>query len=287
MLIISINPVAFTIGSHPVRWWGIIAGIAIIVMIVIIPREAKRLGITRDLYSLFLWCIIGGYIGGRLAYVIYDWEHFVANPREIIGFAGLAQNGMIIGVIAAALIYMRVTRMRFSTLLSIGDAVAVAMPLALAIARIGCTINGCCTGKLSPFQHFPGAVIYAPPPPGTPPQDWYYLSSQYFGVPIYPTQIYHLLWGLIVFAVVLRLRGKFKPEGCLAFFCFCLFAAGDFAIRFLRTDIPVLWGLRQAQVLDLAILVVFLPWLIIRIRRFKKQALVTELANEAEQEQSH
>jgi hypothetical protein len=49
----------------------------------------------------------------------------------------------------------------------------------------------------------------------------------------------------------------------------------------------VLWGLRQAQVLDLAILAVFLPWLIIRIRRFKKQALVTELANESEPEQSH
>jgi len=287
MLTISINPVAFTIGSLTVRWYGIIAGIAVIVMIVITAREAKRLGVTRDPYSLFLWCILGGYIGARLAYIIYDWEHFVANPREIIGFAGLAQNGMIIGVIVAALIYMRVTRMRFSTLLSVGDAVAVAMPLALAIARIGCTINGCCSGKLSPFQYFPGAVTYAPPPPGTPLQDWYYLSSQYFGVPIYPTQIYHLLWGLIVFAVVWRLRGKFKPEGCLAFFCFCLFAAGDFGVRFFRITEPFLLGLHQAQVLDLAILAVFLPWLIIRMRRFKKQALVTELANEAEQEQSH
>ena len=84
-----------------------------------------------------------------------------------------------------------------------------------------------------------------------------------------------------------RLRGKFKPEGCLAFFCFCLFAAGDFGVRFFRIGEPLLWGLYQAQVLDLAILAVFLPWLIIRMRRFKKQALVTELANEAEQEQSH
>jgi phosphatidylglycerol:prolipoprotein diacylglycerol transferase len=287
MLTISINPVAFTIGPLTVRWYGIVVAVAVISMIVIIPREAKKLGITRDLYSLFLWCIIGGYIGGRLAYVIYDWAYFVANPREIIGFAGLAQNGMVIGVFVAALIYMRVTRMRFSTLLSIGDAMAVAMPLALGIGRIACTINGCCSGKLSPFHYFPGAVIYAPPPPGTPLQDWYYLSSQYFGVPIYPTQIYHLLWGLIVFAVVWRLRGKFKPEGCLAFFCFCLFAAGDFGIRFFRIGEPLLWGLYQAQVLDLAILVVFLPWLIIRMRRFKKQALVTELANEAEQGQSH
>jgi phosphatidylglycerol:prolipoprotein diacylglycerol transferase len=277
MLTISIDPVAFTIGSHQVRWWGIIAGIAVIMLIVITPREAKRLGITRDLYSLFLWCIIGGYIGGRLAYVIYDWDYFLAHPREIIGFLGLAQNGMIIGVIAAALIYMRVTRMRFSTLLSIGDAVAVGTPLALAIARIGCTINGCCSGQPSPFHFFPLAIIYTP-------RDA--MAPQYWNVPIYPTQIYHLLWGLIVFAVVWRLRGKFKPEGCLLFFFFCIFAIGDFSLRFLRAEEPWLWGLRQAQVVDLAILAVFLPWLIIRLRRFQKQALVAELANEAELEQS-
>jgi phosphatidylglycerol:prolipoprotein diacylglycerol transferase len=278
MLTISIDPVAFTIGSLTVRWYGIIVGVAAILMLVITTREVKRLGIMRDIYSLFLWSIIGGLIGGRLAYVIYDWEHFIANPRDIIGFQGLAQNGMIIGIIAAALIYMRVTKMRFSTLLSIGDAAAVGMPLALAIGRIGCTINGCCSGKLSPFQSFPGAVIYTP-------RDA--MPSEYWGVPIYPTEIYHLLWGLIVFAIVWRFRGKFKPEGCLAFFCFCLFAAGDFGVRFFRFGEPLLWGLYQAQVLDLAILVVFLPWLIIRMRRFKKQALLTELANEAESEQSH
>jgi phosphatidylglycerol:prolipoprotein diacylglycerol transferase len=246
-------------------------------MIVITPREAKRLGIKRDLYSLFLWCILGGYIGGRLAYVIYDWEYFLANPREIIGFSGLAQNGMIIGIIAAALIYMWVTRMRFSTLLSIGDAVAVGTPLALAIARIGCTINGCCSGQPSPFQSFPLAIIYTP-------RDT--LAPQYWNVPLYPTEIYHLVWGLTVFGIVWRLRGKFKPEGSLLFFFLCIFAIGDFGIRFLRTDVPVLWGVRQAQVLDLAALAVFLPWLIIKLRRFHKQALVAELANEAESEQS-
>lgn len=274
MLTISIDPIAFTIGSLTVRWYGIIVGVAVILMLVITSREIKRLGIMRDIYSLFLWGIIGGIIGGRLAYVIYDWEHFIANPRDIIGFQGLAQNGMIIGIIAAALIYMRVTKMRFSTLLSIGDAAAVGMPLALAIGRIGCTINGCCTGTFAP--NLPWAVVYTHPNSIAP-----------LNVPMHPTQIYHLLWGLIVFAVVWRFRGKFKPEGCLAFFCFCLFAAGDLGIRFLRTDEPLLWGLRQAQVLDLAILVVFWPWLIIRMRRFKKQALVAELANEAESEQSH
>jgi len=277
MLTISVNPVAFTIGSLEIRWYGIIIAIAVAMLVVTIPREAKRLGITRDLYSLFFCCIIGGIVGGRLAYVIYDWPHFVANPRDIFGFQGLAQNGMVIGIVVTALIYMKVTKMRFSMLLSIGDAVAVGAPLALAIGRIGCTLNGCCTGQPSPFQFFPLAVVYTP-------RDA--LSPEYWGVPIYPTQVYHLLWNLIVFAIVWRLRGKLKPEGSLLFFFFCLFVAGDFGIRFLRTDVPVLWGLRQAQFLDLAILAVFLPWLIIRMRLFKKQALVTELANEAEPEQS-
>ena len=277
MLTISIDPVAFTIGSLQIRWYGIMVAIAVASLLVIMLRESKRLGITRDIYSISLWGIIGGLIGGRLAYIIYAWEYFIANPREIIGFQGLAQNGMIIGVVVAALIYMGVTRMRFSTLLSTGDVLAVGAPLGLAIARIGCTLNGCCSGQPSPFQFFPLAIIYSP-------RDA--MAPQYCNTPLYPTQIYHLLWGLIVFAIVWRLRGRLKPEGSLFFFFLCIFAVGDFGLRFLRAGEPWIWDLHQAQVLNLAILVVFLPWLIIRMRRFKKRALVSELASEVEQEQN-
>ena len=277
---ISIDPIAFTIGSHQVRWYGIMAAIAVTVLLVILFREAKRLGITRYLYGISLWGIIGGLIGGRLAYVIYYWEHFMANPREIIGFAGLAQMGMIIGVIVTALIYTGVKRMRFSTLLSIGDAFIAGALLALAIGRIGCTLNGCCYGQPSPFNFFPLAVTYTPRAT---------IPPEYWGVPLYPTQIYHVFWNLIVFAILWRFRGKFKPEGGLLFFGFCIYAVGDLGLRFLRGDrgIILFWGLDYPQVVDFAIFVIFLTWFIIKQRRFQKQALVTELANEAEQEQSH
>jgi phosphatidylglycerol:prolipoprotein diacylglycerol transferase len=280
MLTISVNPVAFAIGSLQIRWYGIMVAIAVASLIVIMLREAKRRGIKRDLYSLFFWCIIGGLIGGRLAYIIYYWDYFIANPRQIIGFQGSAQTGMIIGIIVAALIYMGVTRMRFSTLLSIGDAFIVGAPLALAIGRIGCTLNGCCYGEPSPFSFFPLAVIYTP-------RDT--IPPEYWGVPLYPTQIYHVLWNLIVFAVVWRLRGKFKPEGGLLFFGLCIFAIGDLSLRFLRGNRGAIlfWDLDNPQVVDLAIFVIFLPWLIIKLRRSQKQALGAELANEAEQEQSH
>ena len=270
MLTISVNPVAFTIVSLQVRWYGIMIAIAVISLLVVMVREARRRGITSDIYSIFLSGIAGGLIGGRLAYIIYFWDHFMTHPREIIGFQGLAQNGMIIGVVGGALIYMAVTKMRFSALLSLGDVLAVGAPLGLAIARIGCTLNGCCSGRPSPYSFFPLAVIYTP-------RDS--MDPQYWNTPLYPTQIYHLLWGLIVFGIVWRLRGKFKPEGSLFFFFLCIFAAGDFGIRFLRVDEPWVGGLQQAQILDLAILAVFLPWLIIKLRRFHKQALLTEPAS--------
>jgi phosphatidylglycerol:prolipoprotein diacylglycerol transferase len=251
--------------------------IALVSLLLIMVREAKRLGIKRDLYGLFLWGVLGGLVGGRLAYIIYYWDYFIANPRQIIGFQGLTQMGMIIGIIVAALIYMKVTRMRFSMLLNIGDAFIVGAFLALAIGRIGCTLNGCCYGQPSPFHFFPLAVIYTNPNSLAP-----------LNTPLYPTQIYHVLWNLIVFATVWRFRGKFKPEGGLLFFGFCIYAIGDLGLRFLRggRGIILFWGLDIPQVVDFAIFVIFLPWLIIKLRRFQKQALVAEPANEAESEQS-
>lgn len=273
MLTISIDPIAFNIGSLEIRWYGIMIAIAVVSVLVVMVREAKRRGITSDIYSICLSGIAGGLVGGRIPYVIYEWDDFVANPLAIVGFQGLAQNGMVIGIIVAGLIYMRVTRMRFSMLLSIGDALAVGAPLALAIGRIGCTINGCCHGVSAP--DLPWAVVYTHPD-----------SAATLNVPVHPTTIYHLLWNLIVFAIVWRLRGRLKPEGSLFFFFLCILAVGDFGIRFFRTDEPVLGWLRQAQVLDMAIVAVFLPWLIFKMRRFHEQASVAEMASQAEPEQN-
>jgi phosphatidylglycerol:prolipoprotein diacylglycerol transferase len=275
MLTISNNPVAFTIGSLEVRWYGIMAAIAVASLLVVMLREAKRRGISRDIYGIFLCGVVGGIIGGRAAYVIYYWDHFMANPREIIGFAGLAQMGMIIGIIVAALIYMAITKMRFSTLLSLGDAFIVGALLALAIGRIGCTLNGCCYGQPSPFNFFPLAVIYGP-------HDT--IPPQYWGVPLYPTQLYHVFWNLIVFGIIWRFRRKFKPEGALLFFGLSIYAIGDLGLRFLRGDRGVIlfWGLDIPQVIDFAILLIFLSWLIVKLRQFNKQSLVTAPASEVE-----
>ncbi len=279
MLTISVDPIAFNIGSLEIRWYGIMAALGVASLLVIMLKEAKRRGIPQDIYGIFFWGVVGGLIGGRLAYVIYYWDYFMTNPRQIIGFQGLAQMGMIVGIVVAALIYMGVTRMRFSTLLSIGDVFITGALLALAIGRIGCTLNGCCYGQPSPFHVFPLAVMYTP-------RDT--IPPQYWNVPLYPTQIYHVVWNLMVFGAIWGLRRKLKPAGSLLFFGFSLYAVGDLALRFLRGDRGAIlfWGLDNPQVVDFALIVIFLSWLIFKLRRFRGQAEVTELVSEPETEQN-
>jgi phosphatidylglycerol:prolipoprotein diacylglycerol transferase len=278
MLTISVNPIAFNIGSLEIRWYGIMAALGVASLLVIMLKEAKRRGIPQDIYGIFFWGVVGGLIGGRLAYVIYYWDYFMTNPRQIIGFQGLAQMGMIVGIVVAALIYMGVTRMRFSTLLSIGDVFITGALLALAMGRIGCTLNGCCYGQPSPFHVFPLAVMYTP-------RDT--IPPQYWNVPLYPTQIYHVVWNLMVFGAIWGLRKKFKPAGTLVFFGFSLYAIGDLALRFLRGDRGAIlfWGLDNPQVVDFALIVIFLSWLIFKLRRSREQAEVTELVSEPGTEQ--
>jgi phosphatidylglycerol:prolipoprotein diacylglycerol transferase len=276
---ISINPAAFNIGSLEIRWYGIMAALAVAALLVIMVKEAKRRGIKRDIYSIFFWGVVGGVVGGRASYVIYYWDYFMANPRQIIGLQGTGQLGMIVGIVVAALIYMGATRMRFSDLLSMGDVFITGALLALAIGRVGCTLNGCCYGEPSPFNVFPLAIMYSP-------RDT--IPPQYWNMPLYPTQIYHVLWNLIVFAIVWVSRGKFKPAGSLLFFGFCIYAVGDLGLRFLRGSrgTTLFWDLDNPQVVDFAIFVIFMPWLIFKMRRFHEQTPVAELASEGEPEQN-
>ena len=95
------------------------------------------------------------------------------------------------------------------------------------------------------------------------------IPSQYWLTPLYPTQIYFMLWNFIVFAILWRLRGKIQPQGSLFFLYLCLYAIGDFGLRFFRINDPFLLGLQQGQVISLLILIVAVPWFIIRIRRFR------------------
>jgi len=259
MINIGINPIAFSIGAFEVRWYGIMVALAVVAIIAIALREAKRVGLDEEhVYSFSLWAIIGGIIVSRLLHVIDKWNYYMANPAQIIGFEGLTVYGAVLGALLAVLIYCWVKKISFWL---IGDVIAPGAILGQAIGRIGCLINGCCYGLSTSL---PWGVVYTNPGSYCPLDE-----------PFQPTQIYHLIWNLIGFGILWSLRRRLKPQGSLFLLYLALYAAGDLSIRFLRVGEPFLFGLQQAQLIGIIVLVVTVPWLIIRMWRSRAQAPTT------------
>jgi len=251
MITIGISPIAFSIGGFELHWYGIMVVLAIIGIVLIASREAKRVGISTEvIYSLAIWAVVSGLVVSRLIHIIDQWDYYMAHPRQIIAFEGLTIYGAILGVLLAVIIYCWVRKLSFWQL---GDIISPGAVVGQAIGRVGCILNGCCYGLPT---NLPWSVIYTSPDSYAP-----------LHIAIHPTQIYLFLWNLVVFTILWQLRKRLKPVGSLFLLYLALYALGDFSIRFLREGEPFLFGFQQAQIIGLAILVVTVPWLIIRMRR--------------------
>jgi len=269
MIIAGWNPIAFTIGDLTVRWYGVMVSLAVLTIFVVMWRESRRLGISEDLLlNLFLWGMIGGLVMSRVVHVV---DRMVLNPGQPVdwlGFDGLGLYGAILGVPLSAFIYTSIMHIPWSRMARVGDAVALGAPLGQAIGRVGCFLNGCCHGGITDGAC---AVVYEHP------QSF----AEYPGMPVHPAQLYLVAWNLIVFLVVFLIRKKPKPEGASFLIYLILYSAGDFVVRFFRTNDPYALGLQQSQVIGLGIIAVCVPMLVLKWRRFLRDEAASAVSVEA------
>ncbi len=253
MFDIDWNPVILNIGTLEIRWYGVMVVLAIVAVIVLSLVEARRRGISQDvIWDVGLWAVVGGIIGARLLHIIDRWQYYIYHPEQLLNFAGLAIWGAVLGGLAAILIYCLVKKMSFWLL---GDIAAPGAMLGQTIGRMGCLVNGCCYGLTC---ELPIAVIYSNPNSYAP-----------IGVPLYPTQLFHIIWDLAGFVVLWLLRKKLKPEGTLFLLWLIFFGVGDFVIRFFRESEPFLFNLPQAQVVDILIVAAAVVIMSIRYARYR------------------
>src|SRR5512135_3147397 len=100
MITIGVDPVAFSLGSFEVRWYGIMVVLAVIAIIAITLIEARRMKIGDDhVYSLAAWCIISAIFFARAFHIVDHWSYYMANPGQIIGTEGVAVYGAVFGVV--------------------------------------------------------------------------------------------------------------------------------------------------------------------------------------------
>jgi phosphatidylglycerol---prolipoprotein diacylglyceryl transferase len=242
---IGIDPVLVTIGGLKIHWYGIMIAIGLYVAIQVALREATRRGIGRDqLMNVALLAAVLGIIGGRLYYVVQNNPSFyVHHPAEIIAVwqGGMAFFGAMAGGALAVAISSWRWHIPFWSLLDVG---AIGMTIGQAIGRIGNIINGDIVGYKTNGWGFE----YTNPNTFGPPN-----------VPVQPASLYELLISLALFVLLWNLRTRVHPAGMLAMIYIVLYSVSQFFIFFVRDNIVILGGLKQAQVTSLVVIALSLP----------------------------
>jgi phosphatidylglycerol:prolipoprotein diacylglycerol transferase len=261
MIEINIDPVAFTIGSIEIRWYGIMIALAILVLVLWTLWQAKR-GAKLSYDTVIILAIVGipsGIIFSRLLHVIDRWEFYSHNPGQIIGGEGLTIYGAILGAVLGTWIYSKFRPFNYGYA---ADLVAPGIILAQAIGRVGCTINGCCYGT---HTSLPWGIFYTHPNVN--------VQTLAAGV-THPTQVYEIIFLLLLFGGIMLLKGRLKPDGSLFLVYLGGYSLWRFGIDFVREGTPFLFSLHQAQVIGIIVVVVAIIILVRRrVRRVEREAV--------------
>jgi phosphatidylglycerol:prolipoprotein diacylglycerol transferase len=241
VITIGIDP-EIDLGPLTLSWHGVTIAIGVLVGGVAAARYLRERDLDIDpLYIIGALLVLGALVGGRLFYVL---EH----GGPLFGTRGFTFDGGFIA--AAALIGAYVWRKGLSARYL--DAVAVGLPLGVAVGRIGDVING---EHYGPQSDFFLAVRNSHPDALTPNPELAYHNGG----------LYEVLLGSLIFAVVWPLRHRLRT-GALVWLVVGLFSVGRFFEFFARSDSPELaLGLNNAQWTSLGLLVVALAgwWLTI------------------------
>jgi phosphatidylglycerol:prolipoprotein diacylglycerol transferase len=199
----KMDPVIFTIGGFPIRWYATMYLVAFAITYLLAKYRIRNEKLDYDtefLSSMITWCILGLLLGARVGYVLfYNFEWFLKEPLSIIlpfsrsggswhftGFQGMSYHGGVIGVTLALLLFSRKQK---QSIFKLSDLIIPGIPLGFTFGRLGNFINNELYGRITEASigmHFPSA-------PGTALR--------------HPSQLYEAFFeGIILFLILWPLR---------------------------------------------------------------------------------
>jgi phosphatidylglycerol:prolipoprotein diacylglycerol transferase len=255
LLDLNMNPVFFRIGPFEIRYYGLMYIIAIVLSFILLNKEIQRKKIPLmkdDIYNFILFTVIGGILGARIYYVIFNWDYYSSHFEEIFAIwrGGLASHGGFIGGFIVAYLYLKYFKI---PIWKIADSVLPLIILGEAFVRFGNFMNGEAHGIPT---NLPWGVVF---PKGSP------AGNQFPDTPIHPTMLYQLFYNLSVFIFLWSvLRKKDWKEGFIASISIILYSFGRFFIEGLRADSLYIGQFRIAQVMSIALIFLMLSLIYIK-----------------------
>lgn len=257
------HPFAYNVGPLQFTGFGLAILLCFVIAQIVSMRELRRRGHDNSyMPDLLFAAIIGGLLGAKIYYAI-----LMGSASELLSRAGFVFWGGLIGGILAVVFLIRKRKL---PLQRIADPAGIAIAAAYAVGRTGCWAVGDDYGR--PWDG-PIATVF---PEGAPPSTAG-VMQQLFGIPIppgvspqtvlavHPTQLYETAMGLMMFAVLWRLRDHKHAEGWL-FGLYCVLAGVErFIVEFFRAKDDRFFGpFTTAQLISLAFIAVGVAWMIAR-----------------------
>lgn len=236
------NRVAFNIFGFNVYYYSLCILLGVIVAYILITREGKKQGLTKEFTSdLIFYTLIIGILGARVYYCVFNLDYYLANPSEILKIynGGLAIHG---GVIAGLVFVYFYTKKKNISFIKILDIIAPAVIIAQSFGRWGNFFNQEAHGEITTYQnlknmHIPEFII-----------NGMHIEGKYY----YPTFFFESIWCLIGFIILMiARRNKNLRKGFQIGFYFIWYGIGRFFIEALRTDSLMFFNLKIAQIVSL------------------------------------
>ena len=261
----TLDPVAFSLGPLPVRWYGIAYVLGFICAGLVLWRTARRWRVRVDadaLLTIMACVIVGVIVGGRAGYVLFYGDgYYLAHPAEILAtnHGGMSFHGGLIGALAAGLVAAKLTHIPYLTLADLG---CIGAPIGLFFGRCANFVNGELWGAPTDL---PWGVVFGGAA-GT--------------MPRHPSQLYEaLLEGVLIFLVLFALSRRCtppRPRGTFFGAFLLLYGVCRFLIEFVRepdVQLGYLWGgwLTMGQVLSTPLIVAGIAVLSYAIAKKKPQ----------------
>ena len=229
------------LGELTIKWYSVFFGLAFLAMALQLKYfVSKEQAPKSDLAGVLFFVLIFGLLGARLAHVFfYDFHYYMQHPFEIpqVWKGGLASHGGAISILVGIWLYSKFFGKIYYWWWF--DRMAIAVPLCVALIRMGNFFNGELYG--TPTQ-LPWGVVF--PVAGK--------------IIRHPVQLYesgaYLLCALLLYS--LYNRNKARPFGYFFGFSLALVNGCRFVIEFFKADSAYYLGLHTSQWFNLLFILV-------------------------------
>jgi phosphatidylglycerol:prolipoprotein diacylglycerol transferase len=198
--------------SYPAMLYlGLLAGIFVGAYV------AQLSGLNPDSFAIAVAILfIPALIGSRLFFALAHWDVFRGDPTRIWrrGESGMAMYGGLILGVPVSIPLLGALSLPFG---QFWDAATFTILVAMVFTRVGCLLNGCCSGR--------------------PTDGWFGIDlPDHHGVwrRRIPTQLLEMAWAAILLVTAAMLRGRAPFPGSI--FCLAIigYGAGRIALETLR-----------------------------------------------------